>query len=103
MVSVDIPKFGVYKTSKNYLSYEPSDLADVLNCVWGDGSIYGREGSTLNKSNAQWGSQNILGGVDFSKTGETFYYTVIALTDGRLFQVVQLLAYLLQHGQRLQA
>lgn len=85
MVSVDIPKFGVYKTSRNYLSYEPSDLADALNTVWGDGSMYGRDGSTLVKSNAQWGSQRILGESDFSKTGEAVYYTVVALADGRLF------------------
>lgn len=87
MPQIDVPKHGMFRTSRNIFGFAPSDVSEAENMVWADDYLVGREGSSLFKNSTQWSGQKVISGKDFAVTGETFYRIVVALDDGRLFYV----------------
>jgi len=87
MPQIDVPKHGMFRTSRNIFGFAPSDVSEAENMVWADDYLVGREGSSLFKNSTQWSGQKVISGKDFAVTGEAFYRIVVALDDGRLFYV----------------
>lgn len=87
MPQIDVPKHGMFRTSRNIFAFDVSDIEEAENVVWGDDYVFGREGSSLFKNSTQWSGQKVISGKDFATTGASFYYVVVALDDGRLFYI----------------
>ena len=87
MPQIDIPRHGMFRTSRNIFGFSPSDVSEAENMIWADDYLIGREGSSLFKNSTQWSGQKVLSGTDFAETGETFYYVVVALNNGGLFYI----------------
>jgi len=88
MPAISVNGFINLDSNRNPKSIANNQLAALNNMVWtAGGAVFSRDGSEKFKDNTQWGQVPIIGGISFKKSTDDFYFLVVVLEDGRVFQI----------------